>query len=83
MPTPLPKLSSPKTMGAAVTSSVIVVLILAQIAVKPAPKKPYRMVKPIRTGKESASLHIVRVVTAATRVELQARTSSGSFRSER
>jgi hypothetical protein len=40
LPIPLPKLSKLNTMGPAVSSSVIDVLILAQVAVKPAPKNP-------------------------------------------
>lgn len=82
-PIPLPKLSKLKTMGPAVTSSVMAVLILAQMAVKPAPKKPYIMANIIKTERDPASLHMVRQAIAATVVDKQARTLIGTFRSDR
>jgi hypothetical protein len=82
-PIPLPKLSKLKTIGPAVTSSVMAVLILAQMAVNPAPKKPYIMAKTIKTGSDLANLHMVRQAIAATVVDKQARMLTGTFRSDR
>lgn len=82
-PIPLPKLSRLKTIGPAVASSVIAVLILAQIAVNPAPKKPYVRAKIIIIGRDLASLHIVRQEIAAIVVDKQARTLTETFRSDR
>lgn len=80
---PLPKLSRLKTIGAAVASSVIAVLILAQIAVYPAAKKPYITANTIKTGKVWANPHMVRQETAATTVDEQAKTLSGTLRSDK
>ncbi|KAK5633249.1 hypothetical protein RRF57_008962 [Xylaria bambusicola] len=79
---PLPKSSKLKTMGTAVESAVMAVLILAQAAVNPAPKKPYVIANITKTGRTRASLHAVRHATAATTVDKQARTSSSTFRSD-
>lgn len=78
-PIPLPKLSRVKTIGADVTSSVTALLILAQVAVKPAAKNPYTMAKTIKTGSDWASRHNVRQAVAATRVDVHARILIGTL----
>jgi hypothetical protein len=69
-------------MGPAVSSSVIDVLILAQVAVNPAPKNPYIMAKIVKTGSDSANLQMAKQAIAATTVDKEARTSRGTLRSE-
>jgi hypothetical protein len=73
------KFRSANTIGAAVTSSVIAVLIRAQIAVYPAPKNPYTIANTIMRGNEVASIHIVKQAIVAIIVDKQARIFKGTF----
>lgn len=83
LPRPFCKFNKPKTTGAVPTSFVTELVILAQIAVKPAPKNPYSMPKTISTGKEDATFHNPRTEIAAMAVDEKARALIDAFLSER
>lgn len=83
LPMPLPKLNKPKIMGIAVGLLLTAVLIRAQSAVYPPPKKPYTMAKIASGGSDRPRPQSVSAAVAAAAVVSAAKALIGILRSDR